>query len=320
MNNSEDKIPFKITSIDGFTNSLLIKGNNHNISESIFFRHSFTKRDILRGENPLLKRFNLSSEGLVINFTLREICEAFFDKYSGNTLANYFSKNSEQNESLTNLVDDLKFSDNFYTKAFVINLSSGGRGRWEYWQLYIPGLTNDEIANLIPKYLLSKSKYASNEIPQGYSPLLKKGIGKDYYHKLKQILGYKVTEKEYFLSKVTSSRNSAEDYYDYLKAQKPNNVDKTYLRFMKNWHSPIILIDNNKETDLPIHLDTLTVNESYVHSTYPIFDENYPIPDGGMLNPRPQNPGNTMLSLLESVYSLSERVLRGNFGLNTRND
>jgi hypothetical protein len=49
------------------------------------------------------------------------------------------------------------------------------------WQLYIPGLTNDEIANLFLRPI-NKSKYASNEIPQGDSLFLKR-IEK-YYHKL----------------------------------------------------------------------------------------------------------------------------------------
>jgi hypothetical protein len=318
MKDENDNFPMKLVSLNGFTHSLLIKPREENSEANIFFQDAFARRDIQRGENAFVERIYDTREGRILNFSLREICETFFDRYSGHTLANYFETKAEPNSDLTKLVDDLKFADEFYTKAFVINLTSGSGGRWEYWQLYIPGLETEEINALLPKSLLSKSKYSENEIPAGHSALLKRGIGKDYYHKLMQDLGYRVSEKEYFLSKVTAARlparASADDYYSYLCSQKTNNTDKTYLRFMKKWHHPIILIDNHKETELPIHLDTLTLKEKFAQTTYPIFYDSYPIPDCGRIVINPQMPKDKM-SLFESIYALSESIMSGNFGL-----
>lgn len=246
-----------------------------------FFNIRFGIRDAKRGIPKELPRFMKTNQGALFTFNSRELGEATGDSYSLSKIIKYLEQNTKDADYRDECLHDIEIADKFYTWAYVVNLQSG-MGRWNYWTLYIPGMSTEEIDELIPKSIVSSSKHNYKNPPPGYSKLLRLGEKVNFLHNFQAMIDKGLTQEEYFLTKVTMSdlMINAESYHEFIHKETPvDNKDKQYFRFIRRWKSPIVLIDNNKDVAFGASLDLAGLKESYAHNQYQVFWPEYQIPD-----------------------------------------
>ena len=272
------------------------------------FNLRFGIRDAKRGI-PKVPRQTMVQGRATFLYTTRELGEATGDSFTMHQLIKYLEKNTHKSTQRDYCLHDMDISDKFYTWAYVVNLQSG-RGRWNYWQLYIPQLSTEEITDKLPKSIISQSKHNINP-PPGYSPLLKLGEKTNFLNDFQKKINKGITQETYFLTKASMSELmlNANSYYEFINGETPvNNKDKQYFRFIKNWHQPIVLIDNNKDIAFGASLDDSIMNESYAHNQYPVFWPKYDLPDVKIWGKQQEN----RLAFMDLTEKLSFRGMPTN--------
>lgn len=244
------------------------------------FNIRFGIRDAKRGISKIPRQIMVQGRATFL-YNARELGEAVGDSFTMHQIKRYLEENTHKSTQRDECLHDLEIADKFYTWAYVVNLQSG-RGRWNYWQLYIPELTTEEIRDQLPKSIISQTKHNLTTPPPGYSPLLKLGEKTNFLENFQEKINRGLSQEDNFLTKITMSELmlNAQSYYEFINSNTPvDNKDKQYFRFIKKWHKPIVLIDNNKDVAFGASLDDSIMNESFAHNRYRVFSSEQNIPD-----------------------------------------
>lgn len=265
-----------------------------------FFSRHFTRRDSRLGLPVFYDRVNQTPEGLVYNFSMRELAEAFLDKYSAERFAKYLGENSVESEQQQEVIKDIENIPNGYHYAYAIR-SSGSAGRFSFWQLYVPGFTFDQLKKIIPNRYQSRSEKSLRVMKAGFSPLLVQGGQNDFGDLLMKVVDQTyVSERDYFLLKRSIARD--EYFLDHLK--DVSDIDRVAYYFFRKWIQPVIFFDNTfqwqagdfdgvkvtitykggqKRTET---FEQYELQEDHVFDMYPVLREHekkrgdeYPLPD-----------------------------------------
>lgn len=192
------------------------------------FQHRLCQRDIAYGVPPKERHSNGA-----IRFTMREIAEAFATTFTSKELSDLLRANADEWSTDETLLDTIKILDDFYRHAYFLD-ETRDKGRWEFWRLYIPGMSDDAIQKLIPKKYWSKSRHdaLADYEDSGFSPLLKVGRERNYFLDFHERLGG-VPQQDAFLL-----RRMKEAGLDVT------NVDHMRFRFLRQWDHPLLIMYN----------------------------------------------------------------------------
>lgn len=259
-----------------------------------FFRHHFTRRDSRLGLPVMYDRVTHTLQGTFYNFSFRELSEAFLDKYSSQRFASFLEEHSAPTDEQQQIVEEISNLDKWYHYAFAIR-SSSQAGGFNFWQLYVPGFTHEELKKMIPKCYQSRSKHSSKVCLPGFSPLLVQGERSNFENLLQKVTEQSyISERDYFLLKRSSAREMR--FSDYLATI--DDRDRLAFRFFRKWIDPVIFFDNTfdwhsndfdgvkltvtykggaKKTDI---FEQFELKEEHLYEMYPVLQgDDYPLPD-----------------------------------------
>ncbi len=282
-----------------------------------FFQRYLAKRDIQRGVINSVQRTSVSENefGNNIDFhlSLREGIEAFYGHYSSQRFVPFLEENSVATSERDSILKEFSFADDFWEYAFIVEYHDNrrGNGDWDAFRILMPGLSSNEIDARLPKYLFSQSKYSKDNVPNGLSGLIKRGRDETFWNVVKDRTRAYVSEENYFLAKVASHREASADldYAGFMRKKGITNVDRAHYNFARNFHKPVILFvaDENK---LPsINLKDTKIDWGYLSIIYPVFNENFALPD--FLGSTGAYIGNDPKVLMQKLKNVSEAYLSG---------
>lgn len=216
------------------------------ISEALAFHLSneFGKRDRKYGK-PDFVRLENSGNLAVINFTMQDFAETFFGDFKPKDITERlmeFTDPDSFSEDVFQLIEEL---ENYFIRAYVypvcrrrgrpkfINGYFKGAERYEFYRIFSPDCSAEELKKAILKKYWSESKYGEIKPPfdpEGLSPLLK--VGKqDIVTGLKGNSGNEGIKK-YLIQKLLD------------KKEEISKQDELRIEFLMKFHHPLLILYN----------------------------------------------------------------------------
>lgn len=189
-----------------------------------FFEVGFGERDYRNGTSYERKSNN------TFHTTLWDMAESFFTHYTPQEFAKHLSARADDptNQPEALIIRKLETFEDYVHPAFVFENSR--LGRWNFWQIFCENMTSEEIAKVIPKKYVSKTKIQDNQYIQvpHTSPFL---IDRRKKQALSQLSGSGKTGME--IAQYAMNHNIDE----------LNQGDMLKGKFYRRWGHPIMIHD-----------------------------------------------------------------------------
>jgi len=230
---------------------------------------AFEKRDRVFNP-PKHQRMRKEDSTVLLEFTQREFAEATGADYPCARVVEWMKHMMgtvpEGGEEISFRYLELceqQFQYGFVLREKAHTNGAPGKGH-NFWRIFTPGMTQEEVATRIPKYFWSKSINGGLDEQQNFSPLFKQSKAR-VIHTDDDLPAdsYKVRVREFFTLQLERFNRVI------------NDVDCMRVYCTPLQHPPLIIFDNHDEKNaLPMENLNLSERVQAVHNLYARFNGN----------------------------------------------